>query len=50
MTTVIYVKTGSCTANPFLIVPARNRQDVKEKIMELEGMRVSHGIVYSAIW
>jgi hypothetical protein len=30
---------------PFFIVPARDRKNVEEKIMELEGMRVSYVIV-----
>jgi cellulose synthase/poly-beta-1,6-N-acetylglucosamine synthase-like glycosyltransferase len=39
------MKTNRYTTKSFFIVPARDRQNVKEKIMELEKMQVSYIIV-----
>lgn len=39
------LRVPNSSAKPFFIVPARNRKNVEEKIMELEDMRVSYIVV-----
>jgi len=45
MTPAPYVKTSGCSTKTFFIVPARDQQNVEEKIMELENMQVPYLIV-----